>query len=70
MLDFEKEQTANPKRQHPYGHLYRQNDILLTAGFKRTEHILVWEKDGVCYGREVALQQAWQKLRFTRRFTT
>ena len=60
MLDFEKEQTANPQRQHPYGHLYQENDILLTAGFKRTEHILVWEKDGVCYGREAALQQAWQ----------
>ena len=66
MLDFEKEQAANSKRQHPYGHLYQQNDILLTAGFKRTEHILLWEKDGVCYGREAALQQAWKtQLRCT-----
>jgi hypothetical protein len=31
MLDFEKEQTANPKRQHPYGHLYRQNDKTASA---------------------------------------
>ncbi len=67
MRDFEKERTANPQMQHPYGHLYREDDILLTAGFKRAEHSsLLWEKDGVCYGREAALQQARKKLHYTK----
>jgi len=66
MLDLDKEQTSNPPTRHSYGHRYQENDILLAAGFKRTEHILVWEKDGVCYGREAALKQAWRaQLRCT-----
>jgi hypothetical protein len=35
----------------------------LTAGFKRTENVLLWEKNGVRYGREAALQEALRELR-------
>ena len=33
------------------------------ASFNPVESGLLWEKNGVLYGREAALQRAWQKLR-------
>lgn len=60
---FENKQTANPQMQLPCVHRYRENDTLLTAGFKRTENVLLWEKNGVRYGREAALQEALRELR-------
>ena len=39
-------------------------DLLEAAGFKPIEDDdSLWSKDGVYYGREAALQQAWRKLR-------
>ena len=37
---------------------------LREAGFESAgEDGLLWEKDGVCYGREAASQKAWRALR-------
>ncbi len=60
---FVNKQTANPQMQLPCVHRYRENGTLLTAGFKRTENVLLWEKNGVRYGREAALQEALRELR-------
>lgn len=57
-----KKQTDAPQMQQPHLHRYREDFVLFAAGFKRTEHGFLWEKEGVCYGREAALQKAWQKL--------
>jgi hypothetical protein len=63
MPDFtsSKEQTGNPQRlRHTPVHRYLENYILFTTGFRQAEHGLWWEKDGVCYGKEAALQKARQ----------
>ena len=60
---FENKQIANSQMQLPCVHRYRENGTLLTAGFKRTEHVLLWEKNGAYYGREAALQEALRQLR-------
>jgi hypothetical protein len=65
MRAFDNGQTASPQVQQPCVHRYRENGTLLTAGFKRTEHTLLWEKDGVYYGREAALREARQGQTFT-----
>ena len=65
MRAFKNGQTANPRVQQPCVHRYRENGALLTAGFKRTGHGLLWERDGVYYGREAALREARQEQRFT-----
>ena len=41
----------------------REDSTLEKASFKPVEGDLLWEKNGVLYGREAALQRAWQKLR-------
>ena len=63
MRAFENNQTANPQMQLPCVHRYLENGTLLTAGFKRTGNVLLWERNGVCYGREAALQEALRQLR-------
>jgi hypothetical protein len=67
MPDFtstNKQETDDPQKkkkiQHTPAHRYLENYILFRAGFIQTELGLVWEKDGVCYGREAALQKARQ----------
>ena len=57
-----KKQTDAPQMQQPHLHRYREDFVLFAAGFKRTERGFLWEKGGVCYGQEAALQKAWQKL--------
>ena len=64
MRAFENGQIANLRVQQSCAHRYRENGTLLTAGFKRTGHGLLWERDGVYYGREAALQKARQEQRF------
>ena len=60
---FENKQIANSQMELPCVHRYRENGILLTGGFKRTENVLWWEKNGIYYGREAALQEALRQLR-------
>jgi hypothetical protein len=36
---------------------------LLAAGFEPIESNALWKKDGVLFGREAALQGAWQERR-------
>ena len=62
MPDFRtpKKQAGNPQQlRHTPIHRYLENYILFTTGFKQTEQGLLWEKDGVYYGKEAALQNAW-----------
>jgi hypothetical protein len=41
-----------------------QESTLLEAGFEPLEDEgMLWEKNGVCYGRQAALQEALRKLR-------
>jgi hypothetical protein len=41
----------------------KENSTLLEASFKPlAEDGILWEKNGVCYGREAALQKALRKL--------
>lgn len=60
----EKKHTAAPQMQQPCLHRYRENFVLFAAGFKRREEHdgFLWNKDGLCYDREAALQKSWQKL--------
>jgi hypothetical protein len=51
------------KMQHTPAHRYLENYLLFRAGFKQTELGLVWEKDGVSYGKEAALQKAYGEMR-------
>jgi hypothetical protein len=39
----------------------QENAALIATGFALVEGDL-WEKDGVCFGREAALQNAWKEL--------
>jgi hypothetical protein len=48
------------KGQHTPAHRYLENYLLFRAGFRQTKPGLVWEKDGVSYGKEAALQKAQQ----------
>jgi hypothetical protein len=59
-----KKHTNHPQMQQPCLQRYRENFVLFAAGFKRTEErgAFLWEKEGIFYGREAALQKAWQKL--------
>ena len=43
----------------------KENSTLLEASFEPLEenYGLLWEKNGVCYGRQAALQKALRKLR-------
>ena len=41
----------------------KEESALLEAGFEPLENRLLWEKNGVCYGRQAALQKALRKLR-------
>jgi hypothetical protein len=42
----------------------RENQALIAMGFESTgEEDDLWTKNGVCYGRQVALQGALRKLR-------
>jgi hypothetical protein len=61
MPDFasENKQADDPqKRQLSFTHRYQENSVLFSAGFKQTQYGLWWEKDGVIYGKEAALQYA------------
>ena len=40
----------------------KEESALLEANFKPLENRLLWEKNGVCYGRQAALQKALRKL--------
>ena len=40
----------------------KEETILLESGFRPLENRRLWEKEGICYGREAALQEAWLKL--------
>jgi hypothetical protein len=41
----------------------KEKGILLGASFEpRGDDGMLWEKNGVCYGRQVALQQALREL--------
>ncbi len=51
------------KVQHTPAHRYLENYLLFRAGFKQTELGLVWEKDGVGYRKEAALQKAHDEMR-------
>ena len=57
-LQKKKHTTDHPQMQQPCLHRYRENFVLFAAGFKRTEErdAFLWEKEGICYGREAALQ--------------
>ncbi len=35
--------------------------LLFTAGFQQTKVDLLVERNGVCYGREAAMQEAWRE---------
>jgi hypothetical protein len=48
---------------HRYLERYLENYRLFRAGFKQTELGRVWEKDGVSYGKEAALQKAHDEMR-------
>ena len=55
----ENKQADDPqKRQRTSIHRYQENAFLFSAGFKQTQYGLWWEKDGVVYGKEAALQRA------------
>jgi hypothetical protein len=41
----------------------KEEGALLEAGFEPLENTLLWEKNGVWYGRQAALQKALRKLR-------
>ena len=41
----------------------KEESALLEANFKPLENRLLWEKNGVWYGRQAALQKALRKLR-------
>ena len=41
----------------------KEEGALLEAGFEPLENRLLWEKNGVWYGRQAALQKALRKLR-------
>ena len=41
----------------------KEEGALLEAGFEPLENRLIWEKNGVWYGRQAALQKALRKLR-------
>ncbi len=61
-----KQEADNPQKkmmQHTPAHRYQENYILFRAGFKQTERGLVWEKDGVYYGKEAALHKAYGEMR-------
>jgi hypothetical protein len=51
-------------REHE-GAEYRDKEdyALVGASFEPTEGEDLWTKNGVFYGREAALQEAWRKLR-------
>jgi hypothetical protein len=49
--------------QHIPAQRYLENYVLFRAGFKQTELGLVWEKDGVSYRKEAALQSAYGERR-------
>ena len=51
------------KMQHIPAQRYLENYVLFRAGFKQTELGLVWEKDGVSYGKDAALQSAYGEMR-------
>jgi hypothetical protein len=59
----EADDAQQKKMQHIPARRYLENYILFRAGFKQTELGLVWEKDGVCYGKEAALQKAYGETR-------
>ena len=46
------------KTQRTSIHRYHENSLLFSCGFKQTQYGLWWEKDGVIYGEEAALQKA------------
>lgn len=41
----------------------KEDSALEEASFNPVDGDLLWEKNGVLYGREAALQRAWQKRR-------
>jgi hypothetical protein len=55
---------ARHSREHE-GEEYqdKENATLVEASFAPMEGEDLWMKNGVCYGREAALQTAWRKLR-------
>ena len=67
MPDFtsaNKQEADDPQKvQHIYAHRYLENYILFRAGYRQTELGQVWEKDGVSYGKEAALQNAYGEMR-------
>jgi hypothetical protein len=40
----------------------KEENVLLEAGFEPLENGLLWEKNGISYGRQAALQKALRKL--------
>ena len=40
----------------------KEENALLEAGFEPLENGLLWEKNGISYGRQAALQKALRKL--------
>jgi hypothetical protein len=68
MTDFTSanRQADDPQKklQHMPAQRYLENYILFRAGFEQTELGLVWERDGVCYGKEAALQKAYGEMRW------
>jgi hypothetical protein len=54
--------VADLKSKHKEGGGAKEETALLEAGFKPIEDGSLWEKDGVYYGREAAVQEALRKL--------